>query len=687
MESANALNMAMPARPPRPKRSRLLSLPKARKALPPPRKLSRPMGPGQLPEPHRQERCDSVVLDKAIAVAELGHAMSSPVSRKTMPQEVVTAPSEAQTARSVQMFEALQSTRGPALQSAAGAEPSDRSLLPLAPRPPAPQPQFRFARQPVAPRHADGDGEATIMMALDRPFSAATQGHGSQAPRAPQVVAPPVTISAPMSGAQAYGPGTWIADRYWIRHRLPARRWQSFRAEDRLTGASVAVHLLEMAGGLGGNVKALLKAIARVDSPYACPFVGFTAETNNSYCVVYRRQGICDMETVLRTQGTLSLVPAIDVVVQIAAAIQAAHLVGVKLGRLTVGDVVVCERGHESFEVALASLGLNRVMDLARSFQNVAAPDVDSRVDVAQLGSLLSHLLTGQAGLSQALPQAVLAVVNRAMHRDIHARYASPYQLALDLVALLPKNQRARTGQRLHAIARRVAGARPLPSLVKNGPDVSWVTLPSAPVVVDDANRGHQSNRRRASSIDAFPSFPSFPTIPAMRASSSMLDRIGALSSESNDCDDLAMSLALGRAALVPTSRSSAWSGRMVMFSAIAFMALVLFSGALLVVKKGSTQACRPALSQRLAVMQGHLRRAAKQAKRDQRLAQEKLRTERASKVLATSSKTKAKERNTESTLPRRRAQRRRGRTKRRRRTVRRRQARRSRFIAALSRM
>ena len=181
------------------------------------------------------------------------------------------------------------------------------------------------------------------------------------------------------------------------------------------------------------------------------------------YLAMRRVEGT-DLRVLLRREGALDPARALAIVSQIAQALNAAHAQGLVHRDVKPSNVLLDDNEH----VYLADFGLTRRLSDGASLHAEAATlgtpaylapeqiegkDVDARADVYSLGCLLYECLTGEppfradsrlavawAHLEQApplaserrpeLPEAVDAVIGRAMAKEPADRYATCTELA-----------------------------------------------------------------------------------------------------------------------------------------------------------------------------------------------------------------------------------------------------------------
>jgi serine/threonine-protein kinase PknK len=212
-------------------------------------------------------------------------------------------------------------------------------------------------------------------------------------------------------------------------------------------------------------------AAAAVEHPHVVPVYDAGAADDVLYLAMRLIDGP-DLRTVLAREGRLQPERAVRLLVQVAAALEAAHRRGV-LHRDVKPSNVLVERSGADQHAYLSDFGLARLLTdaepLTASGAWVGTPDfaapeqlcgepVDARTDVYALGCVLHQSLTGAppfagrdlteklcAKLAGALPppltdpgtEALGAVVTRALAREPERRYGSAAELASAMLAAL----------------------------------------------------------------------------------------------------------------------------------------------------------------------------------------------------------------------------------------------------------
>ena len=203
---------------------------------------------------------------------------------------------------------------------------------------------------------------------------------------------------------------------------------------------------------------------ASLDHPNVVPVYDAGAADAGFYLAMRYVEG-ADLRAVLRREGALPAPRALEVVSQVAAALDAAHAKGLVHRDVKPSNVLIDERGH----CYLADFGLTQSVSdrghvtdgsLLGTLDYVAPEQirggvVDGCADVYALGCMLFECLTGEVPFSApsevatiyahleekpplasarrpALPPAIDAVFTRAMAKVPSARYASCAELVAD---------------------------------------------------------------------------------------------------------------------------------------------------------------------------------------------------------------------------------------------------------------
>jgi len=219
-----------------------------------------------------------------------------------------------------------------------------------------------------------------------------------------------------------------------VRARLP--HVVIHRARHVVTGRPVALQVLKLNAD-AATVRALrrdLAALNRLRHAHVAEILE-TGELDDGrpYLVVEWVAGR-SLQTRLEADGPLSLDDALPIADEIAAALSAAHALGVVHGELTARNVGLVARG-EHHAVKLVSFGMARVSG-SRFEQSRAG-------DVFALGALLYQMVTGvrpppeppPPSVHAELPHAFDEVVLRALRADPARRWASIDELMTALRA------------------------------------------------------------------------------------------------------------------------------------------------------------------------------------------------------------------------------------------------------------
>ena len=275
-------------------------------------------------------------------------------------------------------------------------------------------------------------------------------------------------------------------------------------------GATGAVYLAEGADGQQVALKVLIAELAldarfrerflreaeiaaALDEPHIVPTVAMGEEDGTLYLVMRYVHGL-DLREILRQEGPLSSERAVDLVGQVASALDAAHALGLVHRDVKPGNVLVastdtgehaylCDFGLAKHVSSVSSLTGERgfVGTIAYiSPEQIEGATIDARADVYSLGCMLFECLTGQAPFARTsevaavyahmneppprasdvqpgVPAAFDAVVARALAKAPNDRYPSCGELAAASVAALrgeaPRGVRRRGRLAVGAVA------------------------------------------------------------------------------------------------------------------------------------------------------------------------------------------------------------------------------------------
>jgi serine/threonine protein kinase len=241
-----------------------------------------------------------------------------------------------------------------------------------------------------------------------------------------------------------------------------------YKARDLRLGRQVALRIIgpELAGDpmTRARLNRAASTLASVDHPNVVPIYG-TGEADGKLYIATRWIDGTDLSSLVREEGPLQATRAVRIVNQVASALQAAHAVGIMHRNVRPSRVLITVTDHAYLtDFALARrasdlTGLTMHEHLLESFdylapEYLAGDDVDARVDIYGLGCVLYEALTGEVPYPAAtpaakmyaqrsadppsaharrpeVPEALDAVVARAMAKDPSARYQSPGEFAV----------------------------------------------------------------------------------------------------------------------------------------------------------------------------------------------------------------------------------------------------------------
>jgi serine/threonine protein kinase len=281
------------------------------------------------------------------------------------------------------------------------------------------------------------------------------------------------------------GPGSRIAD-YVIEEQIGAGGMAVvFRAQDVVLGRRAAVKVLSPALAANADFRMRFlresRAIAAVDEPHILP-VYAAGESGGVLYIATRFVAGGDLTRLLRRSGgTLSAERAAALIAQVAAALDAAHGIGLVHRDVKPGNVLIDIVPGRPEHAYLSDFGLTKadasMTSLTADGAFLGTPDycapeqitgqaVSGRSDQYALGCVAFHLLTGTVPFPRAdtfatlyahvnepppaasaivagLPPAVDAVLARALAKRPEARYACCGEFAAALYeALRPPRPR-----------------------------------------------------------------------------------------------------------------------------------------------------------------------------------------------------------------------------------------------------
>ena len=223
-----------------------------------------------------------------------------------------------------------------------------------------------------------------------------------------------------------FGAGALVAG-YRIESRIGAGGMAVvFRARDERLGRSIALKVMAPEWAANEEFRrrfvAESRAAARVDDPHIIPVYAAGAAGGVLFIAMRLVTGT-DLRGVLRREGPLPPVRALELLSPVASALDAAHAAGLVHRDVKPGNILVDERPGRPDHVYLADFGLSKGaaagVSLTGAGSYLGTPDysapeqvqghhVDGRADQYALACLAFELLTGQPPYERDLPMAVL---------------------------------------------------------------------------------------------------------------------------------------------------------------------------------------------------------------------------------------------------------------------------------------
>lgn len=247
-------------------------------------------------------------------------------------------------------------------------------------------------------------------------------------------------------------------------------------------------------------------------------------EEGSAYYVVLEQLAGEPLENQLAERSPLPLGEALDLAVQVAAGLEAAHEVGLVHGNVSPGSIVVSRPPYGSAQVKLVGFSVDpdglRTIKLEPAGVLYASPErlgggqPDARSDVFSLGAVLHHLLSGRSPRGHRalgdVPRLARSVLEQALAPSPAARYQTMSELRaalehLTTAAAEPRRPGIRWRVLLPAVAAGVvlvAGGLLLPPLWR-GAETRLNGLVSRPSPAEPATVASGSSTRSTRSTRA----------------------------------------------------------------------------------------------------------------------------------------------------------------------------------------
>lgn len=241
--------------------------------------------------------------------------------------------------------------------------------------------------------------------------------------------------------------GAIFGDRYRLRALLGKGGMGAvYEAEHVLLGRTVALKILHAEYADRPEVRRRFeneaRAVVAIDHPNVVRALDVGRAPDGSPYLVFERLRGRDLEQLLRERGSLGVPEAVRILRAVSDALQAAHARGIVHRDLKPANVFLEEPGDVP---KVLDFGISKLGELGGPTTHTGvvmgtpaymAPEqlrdssrVDARADVFAAGVMLHRMLAGalpgEAALDAEVPEALAAVIRRAMHPEPEARFAS----------------------------------------------------------------------------------------------------------------------------------------------------------------------------------------------------------------------------------------------------------------------
>lgn len=208
-----------------------------------------------------------------------------------------------------------------------------------------------------------------------------------------------------------------VLDRYRIIERIGRGGYgEVFSAEDTLMNRTVAVKRIDLSAKTSARTLTEARAAGQLNHPNVVTVFDLGQDEHFSYLIMEFIDGV-PLSEVLRAKSPLSIEEGLDIAIQIADALEAAHAMDIVHRDIKPDNVMITKDGGVKVtDFGIARLGGSTMTaegDVLGTFAYMSPEQakggrVDLRSDIFSLGVVLYEMLTGVSPFASATPAGVV---------------------------------------------------------------------------------------------------------------------------------------------------------------------------------------------------------------------------------------------------------------------------------------
>jgi hypothetical protein len=208
-----------------------------------------------------------------------------------------------------------------------------------------------------------------------------------------------------------------ILDRYRIIEQVGRGGYgEVFRAEDTLMNRTVAVKRIDLSDKTSARTLTEARAAGQLNHPNVVTVFDLEHDDRYSYLIMEFIDGVT-LSNILQAKSPLSIEESLDIAIQIADALEAAHAMDIVHRDIKPDNIMITKDGNVKVtDFGIARLGASTLTvegDVLGTFAYMSPEQakggrIDARTDVFSLGVVIYEMLTGVSPFASATPAGIV---------------------------------------------------------------------------------------------------------------------------------------------------------------------------------------------------------------------------------------------------------------------------------------